>query len=73
MLTATIKKYLTFHLHKSLCLSKEVAEEESVMQAISQVPVVGFDWSNKVARYESCSLKRRKKDYKLGFIIHFDF
>ena len=40
-----------------------------MVQAISQVPVVGFDWSNKVAGYESCSLKKEIKN----FFINFDF
>ena len=38
-----------------------------MVQAISQVPVVGFDWSNKVTGYESCSLKRRNKELFQSF------
>ena len=45
------------HLHKSLSLGEEVAEEESVMETVSQVPVVGFDGSNEVAGNESGALK----------------
>ena len=45
-----------FHLHESLGLCEEVAQQQSVVEAVSQISVVGLDGGNEVARNEACAL-----------------
>ena len=45
-----------FHLHKSLGLGEEVAQQQSVVEAVSQISVMGLDGGNEVARDETCAL-----------------
>ena len=45
-----------FHLHESLGLCEEVAQQQSVVEAVSQIPVVRLDGGNEVAGNETRAL-----------------